>query len=80
VELKIVVYKNLMLAGMTIVQRVKEIAATVTDRKRKCARSVRKVSSHCEYLEKRSRGLDITWQPVRGDLTAHPWTVTLSWG
>ena len=35
-------------------------------------RPVRKVSSHFEYLENRSRGLDVTWQPVRGDLTAHP--------
>jgi len=35
-------------------------------------RSVRKVSSHSEYLENRSRGLDVTWQPVRGDLTAQP--------
>ena len=41
---------------------------------------VRKVSSHFEYLENRSHGLDVTWQPVRGDLTAHPWTVTLPWG
>jgi hypothetical protein len=24
-----------------------------------------------EYLEKRLHGLDITWQPVRGDLTVH---------
>ena len=38
--------------------------------------AVRKVSSHFEYLENRSRGLDVTWQPVRGDLTVHPWTVT----
>ena len=36
-----------------------------------CTRSVRKVSSHFEYLENRSRGLDVTWQPVRGDLTVH---------
>jgi hypothetical protein len=36
------------------------------------ARSVRKVSSHFEYLGKRSRGLDVTWQPFRGDLTVHP--------
>ena len=43
-------------------------------------RTVRKVSSHFEYLENRSRGLDVTWQPVRGDLTAYPWTVTLLWG
>jgi len=34
-------------------------------------RDVRKVSSHFEYLENRSSGLDVTWQPVR-DLTAHP--------
>ena len=44
-----------------------------------CTRSARKVSSHFEYLDNRSRGLDVTWQPVRGDLTAHPWTVTLRW-
>ena len=43
-------------------------------------RSVRKVSSHFEYLENRLRGLDVTWQPVRGDLTVHLWTVNLSWG
>ena len=41
-----------------------------------CTIAVRKVSSHFEYLENRSRGLDVTWQPVRGDPTAHPWTVT----
>ena len=35
-------------------------------------RSVRKVSSHFEYLENRLRGRDVTWQPVRGDLTVHP--------
>jgi len=34
-------------------------------------RAVRKVSSHFEYLKNRSRGADVTWQPVRGDLTAH---------
>ena len=34
-------------------------------------RSVRKVSSHFEYLENRLRGLDVTWQPVREDLTVH---------
>ena len=34
-------------------------------------RPVRKVSSHFEYLENRSRGLDVTWQPVRGDHTVH---------
>jgi len=30
--------------------------------------AVQKVSGHFEYLENRSRGLDVTWQPVRGDL------------
>jgi hypothetical protein len=35
-------------------------------------RAVRKVSSHFEYLENQSHGLDVTWQPVRGDFTAHP--------
>jgi len=39
---------------------------------KKYTRSVRKVSSHFEYLENRSRGIDVTWQPVRGDLTVHP--------
>jgi len=34
-------------------------------------RFVRKLSSHFEYLEKRSRGLHVTWQPVKGDLSAH---------
>jgi len=29
------------------------------------------VSSHFEYLENQLRGYDITWQPVRGDLTVH---------
>jgi hypothetical protein len=35
-------------------------------------RPVRKVSSHSEYLGSRSRGLDVIWQPVRGDLSVHP--------
>jgi hypothetical protein len=35
-------------------------------------RPVRKVSSHFEYLENWSCGLDVTWQPVRGDLTTDP--------
>jgi hypothetical protein len=43
-------------------------------------RAVWRVSSHFEYLENRSHGLDITWQPVRGDLIVDPWTVTLLWG
>ena len=36
------------------------------------ARAVRKVSSHFEYLENWSRDLDVTWQPVREDLTVQP--------
>jgi len=34
-----------------------------------CTRAVRKVSNHFEYLENRSRGFDVTRQPVRGELT-----------
>jgi hypothetical protein len=37
-----------------------------------CTKAVWKVSSHFEYLENRSCGLDVTWQPVRGDITEHP--------
>jgi len=43
-------------------------------------RAVRKVSSHFEYLENRSRGLFVTWQPVRTELTVNPSTITLLWG
>ena len=42
-------------------------------------RAVRKVTGHLEYLENQLWGLDVTWQPVRGDLTVHLWTVTLLW-
>jgi len=35
-------------------------------------RAVRKVSVHFEYLKNWSCGLDVTWQPDRGNLTAHP--------
>jgi hypothetical protein len=34
--------------------------------------AARKVSSHFEYLENSSRGVDGTWQPVREGLAAHP--------
>jgi len=34
-------------------------------------RAVWKVSGHFEYLENQSYDLDVTWQPVRGDLTVH---------
>ena len=40
-------------------------------------RAVRKVSCHFEYLVNLSRVLDVTWQPVKGDLTAHLWTFCL---
>ena len=43
-------------------------------------RAVRKVSSLFEYLENRSRGLEVIWQPVRGDVTVHPRTISLQWG
>ena len=37
-----------------------------------CMTSVQKVSVHFEYLENWSRGLDVTGQPVRGDLDVQP--------
>jgi len=43
-------------------------------------RAVRKVSGHFEYLKNWSCALDVTWQPVRRDLTVHLWTVTVQWG
>ena len=43
----------------------------------KHTRAVRKVSVHFEYLEDQSRGLDVTLQSVRGDLTAHPRTFSV---
>ena len=43
-------------------------------------RPVRKVFGRFEYLDDRSRNLDVIWQPVRGELTTHPWTVTLPVG
>jgi len=41
-------------------------------------RDIWKVSSHFKHLENWSSGL-VTWQPVRGDLTAHPWTSLSRW-
>jgi hypothetical protein len=35
-------------------------------------RAVRKVSVDSECLVNWSSGLDVTWQPVQGDLTVHP--------
>ena len=35
-------------------------------------RPVGKVSRHFEYLENRSCDLDVTWHPVREDLTVYP--------
>jgi hypothetical protein len=43
-------------------------------------RAVWKVSSQSKYLENWSHGPDVTWKPVRGDLTARPWTVSRPWG
>jgi len=52
---------------MTVRQNVARLRRTG------CTRAVREVTSHFEYLENRSRGLDVTWQPVsRGDLTVLP--------
>jgi len=34
--------------------------------------AVQKVFVHSVYLENRWRDLDVTRQPVRGDITAHP--------
>ena len=47
---------------------------------KKYARAVRKVSSHFEYPENRSRGLHVIWHPAREGLTVYPITVTLPWG
>jgi len=45
-----------------------------------CTWAVRKVSSNFECFENQSCGLDVIWQPVRGDLAVHPWIDTLPWG
>ena len=50
-------------------------AVIIKFNKSDCTRSVRRV--HFEYLENWSRDLDVTWQPIRGNLTTHPWKVTL---
>jgi len=34
--------------------------------------AVQKVYEQFEYLENRLRGLDVTWQPVKGDFTTYP--------
>jgi hypothetical protein len=39
-------------------------------------RAVRKVSCHFQYLENRPHVLDVTWQQVRRDVTAHPRTLS----
>ena len=39
-----------------------------------------KYSAILEYIDNRSRRLDVTWQPVRGDLTAYPCTFAVTWG
>jgi hypothetical protein len=59
-----------------VFKQVKKLQAGCNIRKETGAvintRPVRKLSSHFEYLENRPRGLDVTWQPVSGDLTVHP--------
>jgi hypothetical protein len=35
-------------------------------------RTLRKISNHFEYIKKQSSGLDVTWQPVRRDITMQP--------
>jgi len=42
-------------------------------------RAVWTVSIHSEYLKNWLCGLDVTWQPVRGDLTVHLTKVILLW-
>jgi len=50
---------------------MEEAKETVVMMEAVCTRAVWKVSGHFEYLENWSRGLDVTWQPIRGDLTVH---------
>ena len=57
-----------------VVARYMKFGTKVTD---KHTRAVRKVSSHFEYLENRSRGFDVAWHLLRRDLTVHPGTVIL---
>jgi len=47
-----------------LIQPPQEMSVYVHD-----TRAVRKVSGYFEYLEKRLRCLDITWHPIRGDIT-----------
>ena len=65
--------------ALTLISCVMSLICPLNSPRRR-TRAVRKVSSHFENLENRSRGLDVTWQPVRGDLTVCTWTVTLLWG
>ena len=55
--------------------RPKNYGAIPTRRKRlsplQSTRSVRKISSHFKYLKNPSRGLHVSWQPDKGDLTGH---------
>jgi len=60
--------------GRTEAQCLYKVALYLTMFKvdyRRSTGAVRKVSRHFEYLENRSRDLDITRQSVREDLTVH---------
>jgi hypothetical protein len=48
--------------------RLFHIAVLSVDNSGPFTRAVLKISSHFEYLENRSSGFHVTWQPVRGDL------------
>ena len=58
--------------ALAVLNEVSIIFLSCSKQMLKCTSAVRKVFSHFEYLENRSHGRDVTWQPVRGDLTAHP--------
>jgi hypothetical protein len=60
------------IADFTALQGLFLEIETAWPQQKKNTRAVRKVSSHFEDLENRSRGLDVTWEPVRRDLTVYP--------
>ena len=64
------IYKYVLSNIVILQQHVSVTPVTII--RRSYTRAVRRVSSHFEYLENLSVGLDVTWQPAREDLTAHP--------
>jgi len=48
-----------------------ETRCTIHIKTQQGTKAFRKVSSHFEYIENRSCGLDVPWHPVREDHTAH---------